>query len=228
MLLKYYQKLDDAISYLFSSINDEKKLLNSFFKKKNILYVDIGTNEGSYLDFLTNFISLKKVVCFEPIESLSADLKKKYSHLNLRIYNLALSNSNKKKIFHQYDISSQSSLYEQNNLYQSIKKLKKKFKIKTEKFDKIFNNNQIINFCKIDVQGEELNVLKGMEKNLKRKNIKLIKIELSFVQRYKKVKPNFYDVLVYLNRFNYKLISISKIKYKEQKLLLMDAFFTVL
>ena len=34
MLLKYYQKLDDAISYLFSSINDEKKLLNSFFKKK--------------------------------------------------------------------------------------------------------------------------------------------------------------------------------------------------
>ena len=58
MLLKYYQKLDDAISYLFSSINDEKKLLNSFFKKKNILYVDIGTNEGSYLDFLTNFISL--------------------------------------------------------------------------------------------------------------------------------------------------------------------------
>ena len=72
-----------------------------------------------------------------------------------------------------------------------------------------------------------MNVLKGMEKNLKRKNIKLIKIELSFVERYKKVKPNFYDVLVYLNRFNYKLISISKIKYKEQKLLLMDAFFTV-
>ncbi len=227
MLLKYYQKLDDAISYLFSSINDEKKLINSFFKKKKILYVDVGTNEGSYLDFLTNFISFKKVICFEPIKSLSEDLKKKYSHFNLSTYNLALSNSNKNKIFYQYDISSQSSLYEQNDLYQSIKKLKKKFKVKTEKFDKIFNNNQIINFCKIDVQGEEMNVLKGMEKNLKNKNIRLIKIELSFVERYKKVKPNFYDVLTYLKKFNYNLISISKIKYKDQKLLLMDAFFTV-
>ena len=72
-----------------------------------------------------------------------------------------------------------------------------------------------------------MNVLKGMANNLKRKNIKLIKIELSFMERYKKVKPNFYDILTYLNKFNYKLVSISKIKYKDQKLLLMDAFFSI-
>ena len=227
MLLKYYQKLDDAISYLFSSINDEKKLLNSYFKKNRIFYVDIGTNEGSYLDFLTHFVKFKKVVCFEPIESLSENLEKKYKNLNIHNYNLALSNSSGHKIFYQYDISSQSSLYVQNDLYKSIKKLKKKFKVKTSKFDKIFNSNRTINFCKIDVQGEEVNVLKGMANNLKRKNIKLIKIELSFMERYKKVKPNFYDILTYLNKFNYKLVSISKIKYKDQKLLLMDAFFSI-
>ena len=72
-----------------------------------------------------------------------------------------------------------------------------------------------------------MNVLKGMANNLKRKNIKLIKIELSFMERYKKVKPNFYDILKYLHKFNYKLVSISKIKYKDQKLLLMDAFFSI-
>ena len=227
MLLKYYQKLDDAISYLFSSINDEKKLLNSYFKKNRIFYVDIGTNEGSYLDFLTHFVKFKKVVCFEPIKSLSENLEKKYKNLNIHNYNLALSNSSGHKIFYQYDISSQSSLYVQNDLYKSIKKLKKKFKVKTSKFDKIFNSNRTINFCKIDVQGEEVNVLKGMANNLKRKNIKLIKIELSFMERYKKVKPNFYDILTYLNKINYKLVSISKIKYKDQKLLLMDAFFSI-
>ena len=37
MLLKYYQKLDDAISYLFSSVADEKKLLKKTFNKKKLL-----------------------------------------------------------------------------------------------------------------------------------------------------------------------------------------------
>ena len=32
-LLKYYQKLDDAISYLFSSVSNEKELLKENLKK---------------------------------------------------------------------------------------------------------------------------------------------------------------------------------------------------
>ena len=39
MLLKYYQKIDDAISYLFSSVCDEKKFLKkNIWKKKNFLH----------------------------------------------------------------------------------------------------------------------------------------------------------------------------------------------
>ena len=34
MLLKYYQKLDDAISYLFSSVTNEKKFLEIYSKIK--------------------------------------------------------------------------------------------------------------------------------------------------------------------------------------------------
>jgi len=30
-LLKYYQKLDDAVAYLFSSVIDEKKILKKLF-----------------------------------------------------------------------------------------------------------------------------------------------------------------------------------------------------
>ena len=51
-LLKYYQKLDDAVSYLLSSSISEKKLLKQFFNKKEITYVDIGTNVRNYLDFI--------------------------------------------------------------------------------------------------------------------------------------------------------------------------------
>jgi len=69
-----------------------------------------------------------------------------------------------------------------------------------------------------------LNVLKGMKKNLKNKRVKLLKIELSFIERYQNVKPNFYNIISFLNKYKYTLISISKIKYKGEKILLMDAF----
>ena len=51
-LLKYYQKLDDAVAYLLSSTISEKKLLKQFFNDKEITFVDIGTNVGNYLNFV--------------------------------------------------------------------------------------------------------------------------------------------------------------------------------
>ena len=60
-LLKYYQKLDDAVAYLLSSTISEKKLLKQFFKHKEITFVDIGTNVGNYLNFIQkNFKTSKK------------------------------------------------------------------------------------------------------------------------------------------------------------------------
>lgn len=226
MILKYYQKLDDALSYLFSSVSDEKKLLKSILKKKKIFYVDIGTNEGSYLEFLMKLFKFKKAVCFEPIKELVEKVSKKFQKYNIEVHNFALSNKIiKNRKFYHYNISSQSSLYEQNNLFQSLKNLKNIKKIDCKKFDDCFKNKERIDFCKIDVQGEEVNVLKGMEKSLKKRKINLIKIEISFTGRYKNVNSNFYDIVFFLKKYNYNLISISKIKYKNERILLMDAFF---
>ena len=225
MFLKYYQKIDDAISYLFSSVSNESKFIKSIFGKKKILYIDIGTNEGNYIDFLKKICVFNKVICFEPIEHLSKKLQNKYPDKNFFINNFALSNKVSSKKFYQYQISSQSSFYKQNNLFKSLKKLEKVQKIKTKKFDGIFSDNKKIDFCKIDVQGEELNVLKGMVKNLKKGNIRLIKIEISFIERYLKSKSNFYEILNFFLKYRYRLSSISKIKYRNNRLLLMDAFF---
>jgi len=225
MILKYYQKIDDAISYLFSSVCNEKKLIKSIFGKKKIVYVDIGTNEGSFLEYLFKFCIFKKVFCYEPILRLSNELKHKYSNKNIKVFNLALSNKKSLKKFFEYKISSQSSLYKQNNIFKSLKGLKKISKVKTEIFDNEFNNNEKIDFCKIDVQGEEINVLKGMKKNLKKKNIKLLKIEITFIERYVGAKSNFNQIISFLLKYNYHLTSISKIKFKNNRLLLMDAYF---
>ena len=64
-----------------------------------------------------------------------------------------------------------------------------------------------------------------MKKNLKKKNIKLLKIEITFIERYVSVKSNFNQIISFLIKYNYHLISISKIKFKNNRLLLMDAYF---
>ena len=72
-----------------------------------------------------------------------------------------------------------------------------------------------------------MNVLRGMKKNLINKKIKLIKIEISFIERYRGSKSNFLSIINYLSKFGYYLISISKIKYLKNKILLMDAYFQI-
>ena len=57
--LKLYQKIDDALSYLLSSVCNEKKLLKENIKKKEIVFVDVGTNVGNYVDFVNKIFKIK-------------------------------------------------------------------------------------------------------------------------------------------------------------------------
>ena len=196
--LKLYQKIDDALSYLLSSVCDEKKLLKENIKKKEIVFVDIGTNVGNYVEFVNKIFKIKTLYCFEPQIDLIKNLeeisyvKKKY------IFPFALSNTQKLKNFYQYDIASQSSFHKQVNNYNSLQKVRKVHKMKTSTFDKVFNKNLNIDFCKIDAQGEDYNILKGMEKNLKKGNIKLLKVEVCFPRMYEKTGSSYLDILNFL------------------------------
>ena len=223
--LKLYQKIDDALTYLFSSVCNEKKLLKENIKKREIVLVDIGTNVGNYVEFINKIFKIKTLYCFEPQIDLIKNLeeisyvKKKY------IFPFALSNTQKLKNFYQYDIASQSSFHKQVKNYNSLQKVRKVHKMKTSTFDKVFNKNLNIDFCKIDAQGEDFNILKGMKKNLKKGNIKILKVEVCFSRMYEKTGSSYLDILNFLHKLNYDLISISKIKYVKNELLFMDAFF---
>ena len=62
MLLKFYQKIDEAITYLFSSVTNEEKFLKKIFGNRKIIYIDIGANEGAFLDFLNKILNLEKII----------------------------------------------------------------------------------------------------------------------------------------------------------------------
>ena len=58
--------------------------------------MDIGTNVGNYLEFIKKNFKTRQVFCFEPIESLFKELNLKYITKKDKIYNIALSDKEKK------------------------------------------------------------------------------------------------------------------------------------
>tara|TARA_X000000950_G_scaffold192999_1_gene232752 strand:+ start:2781 stop:3473 length:693 start_codon:yes stop_codon:yes gene_type:complete len=228
MILNLFQKLDDAFSYLTSNSINEKKFLKSFFLNKKISFVDVGANVGSFTDMLKNNLNIKKGFLFEPSTTVYNELVKKFDSEKFQIHNFALSNINKKKrLFYEYALSSQSSLYKQNGFFNSFNDLKKKSYVETRKFDDFLNHNNPIDLCKIDTQGEDLNVLKGMTFFLKNKLVKLIKIEITFFEFYKDIEIDYLKIINFMNKYDYKLLTISKIKFEKNKVLFLDAYFAV-
>ena len=221
-LLNLFQKLDDYISYLSSNTVNEKSLLSKALGNK-ISLIDVGSNYGSYLSFISNYFSIKKAFVFEPSKTNYQYLKNKFKKFNYIIKPYATSNKNNKIMFYQYEITSMSSLYPDLKTYNSFNKIKNKYLVKVIKLDDFIKVKKI-DLCKIDVQGEDLNTLKGMQKLLKKKVIKLIKIELSFEPIYGN-NNDWIKIINFLNKYKYKLIGITKIKYKNLKIIFMDCYF---
>ena len=174
---------------------------------------------------MLNTLNIKKGFLIEPSPDLFTRLNNRFNSKIFINYNIAFSNFNKKKrSFYEYKLSSQSSFYRQSGI-NSFNDLKEKFYVKTKKFDDVMDHGTFIDLCKIDTQGEELNVLKGMSIFLKKKLIKLIKIEITFFASYKSVKTDYVEIINFMTKYNYKLVTISKIKFDKGRVLFLDAYF---
>jgi FkbM family methyltransferase len=223
-LLKIYQKIENSLSYLLANRCDEKEFLKKMFNKKGIILVDAGCNLGTYLDLVNKNIKTKKVYIFEPSKICIEYIKNNYKEKKFKIHNLALSNTNKKVKFYEKEITSQSSLI--NSKYNFINNIRNTsiYKVNCVSIDRFHQANkldEIYDLVKIDCEGEDFNIIKGAKKLLKKNQIKLLKIEINFKNN------NFFEIINYLNRFNYRLITFTKIKFNNKKKIdHLDAYFS--
>ena len=225
-MLKLFQKIETAVSYILSNSINEKKFLKKKLNKKKIIVIDIGANVGSYLDFIIKNFKYKKIYAFEPSTKAYGQLKNKFNSKNIILENIALSNKKTKRKFYEYKLTSQSSFYKITSKKNPFKNLNSIYKIKTLKLDEYLNlKEKKIDICKIDIQGEELNVLMGMQKYLKKKKIKLIKVEITIRNDYDNNKNQFVEIINFLKKFNYDLVTISKIKFSQNEIMFLDAYF---
>jgi FkbM family methyltransferase len=157
--------------------------------------VDIGANNGYFTNLLLKVS--KKVISFEPITYLYQLNLKLFINKNVTFYNLALGDKESYgKINIPRDNDPESSL---------INKFKNSDiqKVKISTGDKILQNKKI-DFIKIDVEGYELFVLKGLKKVIK-KDLPIFLIEIE-----KRHNKNFKDIFYYMINHNYEIFYLNK------------------
>ncbi len=228
LILKTLQSIDNLVTYIFSNSSKEDKFLKKFFGNKKIVLFDIGANLGGYLDLVKKNTKIKEAYIFEPSRKCYTYLNKKYNQKKFNFINKALSDKKKKLKFYENEVLSQSSLYNKKNKFNSNLKILDTYKINCTTLDKFYYENNkkfTIDLLKIDAEGEDLKILQGGQKLLKKNKIKLIKIELLNSFDEKKNKSNINEIIFLLDRLNYNIITISKTKFVNEKLLMMDVYF---
>ena len=146
----------------FIGVTKEVKYCLKLLKKKPQLFIDIGANIGSYTDQVIK--NHPDIVChlFEPSKKNYNKLKMKYQQKNIFINRKAIA-----------DVSGESYLYSDSPgsalgslTKRDLDEIKINFNVKEKvdliRFDEYWKNAKVnIDYVKIDVEGHELDVLKG-------------------------------------------------------------------
>ena len=208
----------------------QKKIFDVIHKElgsKLPVFVDVGSHMGEYIIQLLKRFNVQKIYAFEPNPTIFKKLSKKVRNKkNIEIFNVGVGHLNEKKILHQNIESSSSSIYPLNinsKYYKkkfiilnflNLKKISKPIEIDLIKLEDFLNNKRIIqvDLLKIDTEGSEFNVLKGLNKNIEK--VKLIHFEHHFddmiIKNYKLT-----DIHEYLLNNNFEKIFKIKMKFRK-------------
>ena len=186
--------LENLINFLDKNYH-HKRIIKYLKNHKIDLVIDVGAHKGEFLINIIPHVPFKKAYTFEPQLDVFSILKKKLNNdERIKHNNLALSEIIEKKKITINKLTSTSSLSEFDNssIFLKIKNflLRQKneelnsYEVTTTTIDNYFEELDLSNsLLKIDVEGYELNVLKGSKNTIKK--IKFVLIENQFFNIYK-------------------------------------------
>lgn len=148
--------------------------------KKSVLF-DVGANVGDYTKQLLNCFNNENVEIhsFEPSAYTFQTLTENIQNRNVILNNVGLSDKKKEAIlYYDKENSEGASLFDRQLDYFGIQ-LSKQETVKLITLDEYCAENHIetIDFLKMDVEGNELNVLKGATKMFAQRGIRAIQFE---------------------------------------------------
>ena len=173
------------------------------------LILDVGANSGQFTKVASNLYPNAQIETFEPLPDLYAKINKQFeANNNITTHNVALGNEmgsikfNKNKYGH---ISSILDISIENKHYPKEKNDLDKIEVAIKTLDSyafLSNKSNSISLLKLDVQGYELEVLKGGENTIK--DLDYIVIEANLEELYVG-QPSFTEINAYLNSKNFEV-----------------------
>lgn len=202
------------------STNGEKKFtqkLLTYYGDAKVTIFDVGANVGEYTEELLKSDTNSVVHVFEPQKSCIPILKKKFSsYPNVYINNFGCSDTNTKAIIYQdKKASGLTSLYNRNLSFYDLK-LSRKIHIQLKRLDWYISQKAIkkIHLLKMDVEGHELFVLKGLGKYLHPKYIDFIQFEYGGANL--DSHTNLLDFYTFLDRKGYVIYKIMRTELEKR------------
>ncbi len=185
----------------------EKKAVLTLFPYlgRNPVIVDVGSNKGEWAELLVPHA--KEVHLFEPNEKLLHYTEIKFDAFDNVFYNqFAVSNTSGKKSFYYFDnsYSGLSSLLN-NPSWQDLDGRREQM-VNVITLDEFIETN--IDFLKIDVEGNDFNVLLGAEKLYSEKKIKVTSIEYGH-GHWGLINKSFDDLLAFTSAYGYAVYSFN-------------------
>jgi FkbM family methyltransferase len=177
----YCESLDHFFMY---SPNREKELRPYFKLSKGKIFIDIGANIGKYSILIANKNNSAKIIAIEPSKEATSLFKKNVEINNLKnieiLEKLLFSKRKRIKFYLNPEKTTRNSILKNEVLrdkkYKSKKNIISYHWMETETLDNLLSNQkrEKVELLKIDVQGAELDVLKGAIKILKKDEPKII------------------------------------------------------
>lgn len=173
--------------------------------------IDVGANVGQFAIVASVFNSQSKIYSFEPINSCFEQIERiKQSYRNIYPMNFGLGSENSETEINLSGSLGSSSFLEISDAQERIFPGTKKVGVQIatiKKLDDIFPelSTQGLVLLKVDVQGFELEVLKGSERALEQ--IDYVYLEGSFVELYRH-QPLVGDLIYHLGLYNFNLCGV--------------------
>jgi FkbM family methyltransferase len=193
----------DSAIFLHGSLEPQfLRLIRSSLRKEDVFF-DIGANIGQHGLYASNFC--KSVYCFEPIARLYDQLQfsiNKNEFRNVHAFNLGMGNENKMLPIYSdtANMGGSSILFKKGKVKDQLIKI-----VRLDDF--LLSNPTAINMIKIDVEGFELEVLKGAERALKQNRPKLL-IEFS-LPLYNQISPSHgNEIYLFLSKIYSKIFNV--------------------
>lgn len=166
--IRFFKKLKDLSAYNLLSRKVEPEFL--WIKEvlsKDSVFMDIGANVGAYLFTLENHLEAENIFAFEPNPSLFKRLKRLFPKVNLSP--LALSDISTIAEF-KIPVIKGEKIHTRGTLQTSIKEKNEEKvilqKVEVKPLDDLKLDLKKLDFIKIDVEGNEMQTLRGARKTI--------------------------------------------------------------